>query len=93
MIEGLARMAANRLPKLLSLPTRNLIRNIISRRSVVTTETGAVLEAPQKKGILGFAGAAFAVTTGVTIGSLISKDVASFLEENDLFVPSDDDDD
>ncbi len=87
-------MAATGIRKLLNFSANTiLIRNRIQIRNIVTTETGSILEAPQKKGILGFAGVAVAVTTGITIGSLISKDVASFLEENDLFVPSDDDDD
>jgi hypothetical protein len=87
-------MAATGLRKLLNFSANTiLVRNRIQVRNIVTTETGSILEAPQKKGILGFAGVAVAVTTGITIGSLISKDVASFLEENDLFVPSDDDDD
>lgn len=30
---------------------------------------------------------------GLLIGAVISKNIASFLEENDLFVPSEDDDD
>lgn len=33
------------------------------------------------------------VVPGLFIGAAISKSVANFLEENDLFVPSDDDDD
>jgi hypothetical protein len=87
-------MAATGLRKLLNFSANTiLVRNRIQVRNIVTTETGSILEAPQKKGMLGFAGVAVAVTTGITIGSLISKDVASFLEENDLFVPSDDDDD
>lgn len=72
---------------------KNLAKNRIHTRNIVTTETGAVLEAPQEKGFLGLAGVVVAVSTGITVGSFISKDVASFLEENDLFVPSDDDDD
>jgi len=61
-------------------------------RKVVTTEAGSFLQAPvkQRYGLLGIA---LTISAGLTIGSLISKDVASFLEENDLFVPSDDDDD
>jgi hypothetical protein len=87
-------MAATGLRKLLNFSAKNaLVQSRFQVRNIVMTETGTVLEAPQKKGILGFAGVALAVTTGITIGSLISKDVASFLEENDLFVPSDDDDD
>lgn len=34
-----------------------------------------------------------AVIPGLFVGATISKNVANFLEENDLFVPSDDDDD
>ena len=34
-----------------------------------------------------------AVTAGVSAGAWMSKNIASFLEENELFVPSDDDDD
>ncbi|XP_052860537.1 essential MCU regulator, mitochondrial [Anopheles cruzii] len=33
------------------------------------------------------------VVPGLLIGATISKNMANFLEENDLFVPSDDDDD
>ncbi|RXG59319.1 Essential MCU regulator, mitochondrial [Armadillidium vulgare] len=40
-----------------------------------------------------YIGAGVAITLGITVGALISKNIASFLEENDLFVPSDDDDD
>jgi hypothetical protein len=69
-----------------------LLRNITQTRNVVT-KTGAILEAPPKRGFRGVLGAAAAIFTGVTVGSVISKDMASFLEENDLFVPSDDDDD
>jgi len=31
--------------------------------------------------------------TGLLLGAAISKNIASFLEENELFVPTDDDDD
>ena len=34
-----------------------------------------------------------AVASGVSAGAWMSRNIASFLEENDLFVPSDDDDD
>jgi len=33
------------------------------------------------------------ISTGLLLGAGISKNIASFLEENELFVPSDDDDD
>lgn len=34
-----------------------------------------------------------AVVPGLLVGAVISKGMASFLEENDLFVPSEDDED
>lgn len=33
------------------------------------------------------------IVLGLLAGAFISKNIASFLEENDLFVPDDDDDD
>jgi len=68
------------------------ILNALHSRNVVTNEAGCFHEAPRKQRF-GLIGVALTITAGLTIGSLISKDVASFLEENDLFVPSDDDDD
>lgn len=41
----------------------------------------------------GLMGIIFTVVPGLLIGALISKNIANFLEENDLFVPSDDDED
>lgn len=41
----------------------------------------------------GLIGIICSVLPGLFIGAAISKSVANFLEENDLFVPSDDDDD
>lgn len=41
----------------------------------------------------GIFGILCSVVPGLFIGAAISKSVANFLEENDLFVPSDDDDD
>lgn len=54
--------------------------------------TGAFKPMPKVSsfGVLGILGS---VTIGLLIGAVISKSVANFLEENDLFVPSDDDDD
>lgn len=56
------------------------------------TPTGAVLPEP-KKTPFGLFGLVCAVVPGLLIGATISKNMANFLEENDLFVPSDDDDD
>uniref|UniRef100_A0AAG5DT10 Essential MCU regulator, mitochondrial n=1 Tax=Anopheles atroparvus TaxID=41427 RepID=A0AAG5DT10_ANOAO len=41
----------------------------------------------------GLLGIICTVIPGLLIGATISKNMANFLEENDLFVPSDDDDD
>ncbi|XP_058054249.1 essential MCU regulator, mitochondrial [Anopheles bellator] len=41
----------------------------------------------------GLFGVICTVIPGLLIGATISKNMANFLEENDLFVPSDDDDD
>lgn len=41
----------------------------------------------------GLIGVILTVIPGLLIGATISKNMANFLEENDLFVPSDDDDD
>ncbi|XP_014203803.1 essential MCU regulator, mitochondrial [Copidosoma floridanum] len=61
-------------------------------RSLVTSPSGAILPEPQKPRF-GYLGVICAVSTGLFIGATISKNVANFLEENELFVPSDDDDD
>jgi len=61
-------------------------------RTAVTKPTGAFLEEPERQqyGLMGIAGTVF---LGLFIGATISQNMASFLEENELFVPSDDDDD
>lgn len=61
-------------------------------KNVVTKASGAVLPEPAKVpfGLIGIFGA---VVPGLLIGATISKNIANFLEENELFVPTDDDDD
>lgn len=61
-------------------------------RFATTTSTGALLPEPQRIPF-GLLGIVCAVVPGLLIGATISKNMANFLEENDLFVPSDDDDD
>ncbi|OQR67600.1 essential MCU regulator [Tropilaelaps mercedesae] len=58
----------------------------------VATRTGAYRPAPN---LMSFpmTKVLFVVVPGVTIGASISKYGAAFLEEHDIFVPSDDDDD
>ena len=41
----------------------------------------------------GIVGVFLTVVPGILLGAVSSKNIASFLEENDLFVPEDEDDD
>lgn len=86
-------MAIFRLTRLVA-QTRNLTKheNIIQRRTATTTPTGAILPEPEKTPF-GLLSIVLAVVPGLLIGAAISKNIANFLEENELFVPSDDDDD
>jgi len=66
----------------------------LSHRWASTLESGALLAKPQTDGIGGgLVKLALAVIPGCYIGATISKNCAKFLEENDIFVASDDDDD
>ena len=86
-------MAIFRLSRLMA-QSKNLTRheNVIQRRTATTTPTGAILPEPEKSPG-GLFGIVLAVVPGLLIGAAISKNIANFLEENELFVPSDDDDD
>ncbi|XP_015440072.1 PREDICTED: protein EMRE homolog, mitochondrial [Dufourea novaeangliae] len=57
-----------------------------------TTPSGAILPEP-KRARFGFLGVLSSVVVGLIIGATLSKMMANFLEEKELFVPSDDDDD
>lgn len=88
-------MAANRLCNLLKNGKHLLIineRRPFQLRNGTTTATGAILPEPPRTSF-GLLGIVCTVIPGLLIGATISKNIASFLEENDLFVPSDDDDD
>lgn len=67
------------------LAFKNCVRN-------GTTKHGVILEEPHRTSF-GIMKVFFTVVPGLLIGATISKNIANFLEENDLFVPSDDDDD
>ncbi|XP_037949589.1 essential MCU regulator, mitochondrial-like [Teleopsis dalmanni] len=54
--------------------------------------SGALKPKPEQMSF-GIVGVVCAVVPGLFIGAAISKSIANFLEENELFVPSDDDDD
>jgi len=61
-------------------------------RNLVTTNSGAFLSEP-KRGSFVLTGVFGTVSAGLLVGALVSKNIASFLEENELFIPSDDDGD
>lgn len=80
-----------------SLRSPGILKNLMkieeaNIRQATTTSTGAILPEPEKKQF-GLFGLVLAVIPGLLIGATISKNIANFLEENELFVPSDDDDD
>ncbi|XP_033230437.1 essential MCU regulator, mitochondrial [Belonocnema kinseyi] len=64
----------------------------IQIKQATSTPSGAILPEP-KRPRFGFLGIICGIACGLFIGAGISKNIANFLEENDLFVPSDDDDD
>ncbi|XP_074102815.1 essential MCU regulator isoform X1 [Cotesia typhae] len=76
--------------KLNSLKMTNLKYH--TQTSSITTRSGAILPEPKTQP-LGWVGVIAGVSLGLLIGATISKNIANFLEENDLFVPSDDDGD
>lgn len=86
-------MTITRLTRLVSR-TKSLSKSeqIVQRRTATTSPSGAILPEPEKKQF-GLLGIVCAVVPGLLIGAAISKNIANFLEENELFVPSDDDDD
>ena len=78
---------------MLSAGNRNFLLNInqMSIRNRVTTNTGAFLPKP-KKTPFGILRVMLTVLPGLYLGATISKEGAAFLEENDIFVPDEDDD-
>ncbi|KAH8252805.1 hypothetical protein KR032_001910 [Drosophila birchii] len=84
-------MAVRRLSRQVSENPRSL--NILRRHmSSVYFRSGAIRPKPEEMPF-GLLAIFCAVIPGLFVGATISKNVANFLEENDLFVPSDDDDD
>ncbi|XP_035789211.1 essential MCU regulator, mitochondrial-like [Anopheles albimanus] len=74
-----------------SATSRSLVRLPLLRRKY-TYRSGALKPMPEITPF-GLVGVICTVIPGLLIGATISKNMANFLEENDLFVPSDDDDD
>lgn len=86
------------LSRLTQIANRNLIKsalyntNIQTKRNKPFYRSGALKPMPEviPFGLIGIFGT---VALGLFVGAAISKNIANFLEENELFVPSDDDDD
>lgn len=68
----------------------------ISKRSnpirAIKTKHGIIHPEPKKE-CYGIFSVILTIASGLFVGAMVSKNIANFLEENDLFVPSDDDDD
>lgn len=64
-----------------------------TRRSAVTSSTGAVLSKPYRSSNLGLVRVALFVSPFVFVGWSVGKFFAEKMEELDVFVPDDDDDD
>ena len=63
------------------------------RPLTTTLSTGGIVDEPERHRRFGLLKAMLTMTAGLTVGAWISKNMAAFLEENELFVPEDDDDD
>jgi len=61
-------------------------------RSLVYNETGGILDRPEQNRF-GLLKALLVVTVFTCLGGTLSKTGAAFLEENEIFIPGDDDDD
>lgn len=79
--------------KTLSISQNNNSRvlNLIQKRTMVCQQTGALLPKPEKTP-LGLSKVAIVVTPFLTLGTILGREGASFLEESEIFVPDDDDD-
>lgn len=64
----------------------------LTRRSAITAATGTIAPKPERESF-GLIKVCLSVIPGILVGALISRSMANFLEENELFVPSDDEDD
>jgi len=68
--------------------------SVVGQRNLATTlASGGVVDEPERYRRFGLLKILLTCTAGLTVGAWISKNMAAFLEENELFVPEDDDDD
>lgn len=86
---NMVRTSAVIAPRLLTMYPKHIQNSV---RTAVKSKSGAILPEPQVT-TFGIIRILLTVIPGLLIGAAISKNIANFLEENDLFVPSDDDDD
>ncbi|KAH8280393.1 hypothetical protein KR018_005475 [Drosophila ironensis] len=84
-------LALSRVTRQLAQKPGNL-RMLQRHMSGVYFRSGAIKPKPEEMPF-GLLAIFCAVIPGLFVGATISKNVANFLEENDLFVPADDDDD
>ncbi|XP_055950380.1 essential MCU regulator, mitochondrial-like [Argiope bruennichi] len=87
MASKLLRLASN--IYMMNYPLKKM--TTVPIRHAVTSETGAVLPKPEKMPF-GPVRVLLTVLPGLYLGATISKEGAAFLEENDIFVPDEDDD-
>jgi len=68
--------------------------SVVGQRYLATTlASGGIVDEPERYRRFGLLKILLTCTAGLTVGAWISKNMAAFLEENELFVPEDDDDD
>lgn len=77
-----------------STRVKSSLANVCKRQFTYNAyaENGAILEKPVQTR-LAFVKVMLVVVPFLTVGATISKNAAAFLEENDIFVPDDDEDD
>ena len=74
-------------------PLTNQSSSVVKRNLTTTLASGGVVDEPERYCRFGLLKILLTCTAGLTVGAWISKNMAEFLEENELFVPEDDDDD
>merc|ERR1711976_373785 len=87
---SLRQLAATTLRKNVIL-SNQISKQIVPKRTVVYKDTGAILEEPEQVRF-GVVKVLAVVLPFLYTGATMSKSGAAFLEENDIFVPDDDDD-
>lgn len=65
---------------------------VSSSRGVVTSSRGEILARPEKVQF-GKSKIMIAAIPGIYLGAMLAKSGAAWLEENEIFIPDDDDDD